>query len=129
MKRDRNEGILPGGMTKTRQRRRTYSRREVLRGAGAVALATTGLAAGATSAGCGRRKPTGGPVTLDFYCYSTQEFRYHYAEKLIPAFEKAHPGIKIRFNESFGEMYDGKLLTLIAGGVAPDVFHIVQSNF
>ncbi|MEO6434729.1 MAG: sugar ABC transporter substrate-binding protein, partial [Tepidisphaeraceae bacterium] len=52
-----------------------------------------------------------------------------FANKLIPAFEKKHPGIKVRFNEAFGEMYDGKLLTLIAGKVAPDVFHVTQSNF
>ena len=82
--------------------------------------------------GCSRRRAPArsGPVTLDFYTYSNPEWRYHYTEKIIPAFEKTHPGIKVRFNEAFGErMYDGKLLTLIAGGVAPDVFHVVQSNY
>ncbi|MEA2711795.1 MAG: multiple sugar transport system substrate-binding protein [Phycisphaerales bacterium] len=69
-----------------------------------------------------------GAVTLDFYTYSTPEFRY-LASRVIPAFEKTHPGIKVRINEGFGELYDGKLLTLIAGKVAPDVFHVVQSNF
>jgi multiple sugar transport system substrate-binding protein len=102
--------------------RRAYSRRQVLKAAATAAAA--GLAAG-----CGRAKPAGGPVTIDFYTYSTPEFRYLFANKLIPAFEKKHPGIKVRFNEAFGEMYDGKLLTLIAGKVAPDVFHVTQTNF
>lgn len=87
-------------------------------------------AASAVITGCNRNRPTAGRVTLDFYNYSNPEWRYYYTENLIPAFEKKHPGIKVRFNEAFGDkMYDGKLLTLIAGGVAPDVFHVVQSNF
>ena len=98
------------------------TRRQVLKGA----LAATA----ATALGCGRsRERTGGRVTLDFYTYSNPEWRDLFGRRLIPAFERDHPGIKIRFNEAFGEMYDGKLLTLIAGKVAPDIFHVTQSNF
>ena len=129
MKKGRSEGILRGEMASPR---RTVSRRQVLKAAGAagaagVAATLGGLGGGV--GGCGPSRPVGGPVTLDFYTYSTPEVRYLFATKLIPAFEKRHPGIKVRFNEAFGEMYDGKLLTLIAGKVAPDVFHVTQTNF
>src|SRR4030095_13119027 len=102
--------------------RTTPTRRQLLKGA----------LAGATAAalGCGRsRQHNEGAVTLDFYTYSNPEWRDLFGRRLIPAFERAHPGIKIRFNEAFGEMYDGKLLTLIAGKVAPDIFHVTQGNF
>ncbi len=99
---------------------RKPTRRSFLKSAAAVAL----------TSGCARKRPTGGTVTLDFYNYSNPEWRYYYTDKLIPAFEKSHPGIKVKFNEAFGDrMYDGKLLALVAGNVAPDVFHVVQSNF
>ena len=107
---------------------RRLSRRTFLcRAAGAAVAAAAPL-----GAGCVRRPRAvyDGTVTLDFYNYSNPEWRYYYTENLIPAFEKKHRGIKVRFNEAFGDaMYDGKLLTLIAGGVAPDVFHVVQSNY
>jgi multiple sugar transport system substrate-binding protein len=100
--------------------------------AASAAAAAAGVGAGVVG-GCSKRQAArdeSGAVTLDFYNYSNPEWRYYYTEKLIPAFERKHPGIKVRFNEAFGDrMYDGKLLTLIAGGVAPDVFHVVQSNY
>jgi multiple sugar transport system substrate-binding protein len=98
------------------------SRREVLR-------ATAAAAAGAALSGCARKADTTGPVTLDFYTYSNPEWRELFGKRLIPAFEKTHPGIKVRYNEGFGDNYDSKLLTLIAGKVAPDLFHVTQTNF
>jgi multiple sugar transport system substrate-binding protein len=108
--------------------RRGFIKRAVVAGARAGAAAA---AVGTVGAGCGKRGAVrDGAVTLNFYNYSNPEWRYYYTQNLIPAFERKHPGIKVRFNEAFGDrMYDGKLLTLIAGGVAPDVFHVVQSNF
>jgi multiple sugar transport system substrate-binding protein len=88
-------------------------------------------AAAAGLAGCGSRpKDPPGVVTLDFYNYATPEFLALYNEKLIPAFEQRRPHIKIRMNSSLGDAgYDAKLLTLIAGKMAPDLFHVTQQNF
>ena len=83
-------------------------------------------------AGCaGRKQPVEtGVVTLTFYNYATPEFLKLYHEDLIPAFERAHPNIKIVMNESLGDQgYDAKLLTLIAGHIAPDLIHVTQQNF
>lgn len=89
------------------------------------------LAASATLAGCSARPADPpGSVTLDFYNYATPEFLALYNEKLIPAFERQNPGIRIRMNSSLGDAgYDAKLLTLIAGKLAPDLFHVTQQNF
>ena len=69
-------------------------------------------------------------MTLNFFMYASPEWLKLYNELLIPAFEKANPGIKIRMTISLGDAgYDAKLLTLIAGGLPPDVFHVTQNNF
>ena len=125
--------ILVGVVPSRTISRRRFLGRAARAGAGALGAGAVGAGAGGGIGGCGRRgagRGRGGGVTLDFYNYSNPEWRYYYTQNLIPAFERKHPGIKVRFNEAFGDrMYDGKLLTLIAGGVAPDVFHVVQSNF
>jgi multiple sugar transport system substrate-binding protein len=93
--------------------------------------AARGAAAAALAAGCERRAavPTG-VVELDFYTYATPEFRRLFHRQLTPAFLRAHPGLRIRVNESMGDAgYDAKLLTLIAGRIAPDLFHVTQQNF
>jgi multiple sugar transport system substrate-binding protein len=108
---------------------RRISRRQILKSSLAMGAGAALGGAAVGTAGCARRKPTGGPVTLDFYTYSNPEWRDLFGKRLIPAFERKHPGIKIRFNEAFGEMYEGKLLILIAGKQAPDVFHVTQTNF
>lgn len=69
-------------------------------------------------------------MTLEWYNYATPEFLAIYNEQLIPAFEKRYPRIRIHMNSSQGDAgYDAKLLTLIAGGLAPDLFHVTQQNF
>lgn len=94
---------------------------------GLAALATTVMVAG-----CGPREKAqpAGQVTLEFFNYASPEFLALYNEKLIPAFEKKHPNIKIRMVTSMGDTgYDAKLLTLIAGKIAPDLIHVTQQNF
>lgn len=108
-----------------REKERKPSRRAFLKTAGA-------MAAGGAVAGCGRGRVETRPgvVTLDFYTYATSNFYKFYTQVLIPGFERENPHIKIRLNNSFGESgYDSKLLTLIAGGMAPDVFHVTHENF
>lgn len=94
------------------------------------------LLAAATLAGCGPRSsvqsPPGqdGVVTLTFFNYASPEFLELYENQLIPAFEKAHPNIKIRTITDLGNTnYDAKLLTLIAGKIPPDLIHVTQANF
>ncbi len=98
------------------------TRRTFLKGAAS-------LAAGATL-GCSTDPPDEpGKITLTFLNYATPEFLTLY-KNLIAGFEAAHPNIRIRQITSLGDAgYDTKLLTMIAGGIPPDVFHVVQSNF
>ncbi len=71
-----------------------------------------------------------GRVIIEWYNYATPEFLELYEKYLIPEFERTHPNIKIRLNSSMGDTgYDAKLLTLIAGKIAPDIIHITQQNF
>src|SRR5689334_2096716 len=71
-----------------------------------------------------------GVVRLDFYTFSSPEFRKLFHDQLTPAFLRARPDIRIRVNESMGDAgYDAKLLALIAGKLAPDVFRVHQQNF
>lgn len=97
-----------------------------------------GLTAGALLAGgsgmlsgCNRRERfEDGKLVLDFYTPSSPEFNELYQNKLVPAFEKKFPKIRVRVNSSLGDAgYDAKLLTLIAGKMAPDIFHVTQTNF
>src|SRR5215218_9785209 len=101
---------------------RGASRRDFLKGAAAT-LAGAAL-------GCDSAPPEEpGKVTLTFLNYATPEFLALYKE-LIAGFERAHPNIRIRHITSLGDAgYETKLLTMIAGGIPPDVFHVVQSNF
>jgi multiple sugar transport system substrate-binding protein len=90
------------------------------------------LAAAALLAGCGSRAPRIAPgvVTLEFFNYASPEFLELYDNKLIPAFEKSHPGIKIRTITDLGNTsYDAKLMTLMAGKIPPDLIHVTQQSF
>ena len=71
-----------------------------------------------------------GRVVIEWYNYATPEFLELYDKYLIPEFERTHPNIKIRLNVSMGDTgYDAKLLTLVAGKIAPDIVHMTQQNF
>src|SRR3954467_8050068 len=71
-----------------------------------------------------------GAVELSFYTFSSPEFRRLFHDQLTLAFQGLHPHIRVRINESMGDAgYDAKLLTLIAGNLAPDVFRVHQQNF
>jgi len=82
-------------------------------------------------AGCDKRQRfEDGRLVLDFFNYASPEFIALYETKLIPAFEKKYPKIKVRMTTSMGDAgYDAKLLTMIAGKIAPDIFHVTQANF
>jgi multiple sugar transport system substrate-binding protein len=96
-------------------------------------LRTASISAAAATAvlGCDRRPALpAGIVELDFYTFSGPEFRRLFHEQLTPAFLRSHPDIRIRVNESMGDAgYEAKLLMLIAGKLAPDLFRVHQQNF
>src|SRR5690606_37095941 len=61
---------------------------------------------------------------------SSPEFLELCRNELVPAIEKKFARIKVRVNSSLGDAgYDAKLLTLIAGKMAPDIFLVTQTNF
>lgn len=85
-----------------------------------------------TLAGCGAERPKDPPgvVTLEFFNYASPEFLELYNNKLIPAFEKEHPNIRVRTITDLGNTsYDAKLMTLMAGKIPPDLIHVTQQNF
>jgi multiple sugar transport system substrate-binding protein len=85
--------------------------------------------------GCERRarersRAPDGTVTVEFFNYTTPEFLRLYNTQLIPAFHSAYPKIRIHMSTSLGDAgYEAKLLTLVAGGLAPDIVHVTQGNF
>jgi multiple sugar transport system substrate-binding protein len=87
--------------------------------------------ASAVAAGCRpSQRDYAGKVEISFYHYASPEYLRLYNDHLIPAFESAHPDIKVRMITSLGDAgYDTKLLTLILSDLSPDVFHILHQNF
>lgn len=104
------------------------SRRKFLGGVTGLGAAAMG---GSLLTGCEHRpQDPPGVTTIEFYNYATPEFLDLYQNKLIVAFERKFPHIKIRMNTSLGDAgYDAKLLTLIAGKMPPDLIHVTQQNF
>lgn len=104
------------------------SRRQFLQFAAGAALLG---GSGALLSGCSKRERfEDGRLVLDFFNYASPEFLHIYETKLIPAFEQKYPKVKIRMTTSMGDAgYDAKLLTMIAGKIAPDIFHVTQANF
>jgi multiple sugar transport system substrate-binding protein len=99
-----------------------WSRRTFLKSA---AVTAAGVALGCDSG----PQDEPGKVTLTFLNYATPEFLALYKE-VIAGFEATHPKIKIRQLISLGDAgYDTKLLTMVAGGIPPDLFHVTQANF
>src|SRR5690242_7888232 len=111
-------------MGKQSKAARSMSRRRFMKAAGALALTS--------AVGCNRRtssRLTG--ITLEYYAMmATPEIQALYRDRLVPAFESRHPGIRVNLNMSLGDAgYDSKLLTMIAAKMPPDLFHVSLQNF
>jgi multiple sugar transport system substrate-binding protein len=66
--------------------------------------------------------PPAGPVTITFWHAYNADTETPFLEKtIIPAFESAHPDIKVQAVNIPYDQFHQKLLTAIAGGTAPDV--------
>lgn len=70
-------------------------------------------------AGCGAREA--GPTTLDFWAMGSEGER---VQALLPAFERRHPGIRVRVQKIPWSAAHEKLLTAHVGGTLPDVFQL-----
>lgn len=70
-------------------------------------------------AGCGTRDA--GMTTLDFWAMGSEGER---VRALLPAFERQHPGIKVRVQQIPWSAAHEKLLTAHVGGTLPDVFQL-----
>jgi multiple sugar transport system substrate-binding protein len=73
------------------------------------------------SAACGTSTAQTATVTVNFWHGYNPEETKVFNTKVIPAFELAHPGIKIQAQAVPYDAFHKKLLTAIAGGQAPDV--------
>lgn len=63
-------------------------------------------------------------VTLEFWTISLQPFFTDYVNGMIAAYERSHPGVKIRWVDVQFAAIEQKLLASLAGGVAPDVVNL-----
>ena len=65
-----------------------------------------------------------GTTTIEFWTISLQPFFTKFINGLIDGYQRAHPDIRIRWIDVQPQALDQKLLSSIAGGVAPDVVNL-----
>ena len=63
-------------------------------------------------------------VQLEFWTISLQPLLTAHVQGAIGRYERAHPGVRVRWIDLQLEALDQKLLAAIAGGVAPDVVNL-----
>ncbi len=63
-------------------------------------------------------------VLLEFWTISLQPYSTAYIQGLIGRYQRAHPGVRIRWIDVQLQALAEKLLAAIAGGVAPDVVNL-----
>lgn len=81
-----------------------------------IAVALVALASAAA--------PAAPRVTLEFWTISLQPFFTKYMNQLIADYEKANPGVDIRWIDVQFQAIEQKLLAAIAGRVPPDVVNL-----
>jgi putative chitobiose transport system substrate-binding protein len=82
----------------------------------AVGVLVLLLTAGAASAGP--------QVSLEFWTIALQPICTAYVRGLIGRYERAHPGVRVRWIDLQMQALDEKLLAAIAAGTAPDVVNL-----
>ncbi|WP_175639288.1 ABC transporter substrate-binding protein [Metabacillus schmidteae] len=70
-----------------------------------------------------------GVVTLKFMGWEASPLETESVKKGIAKFEEAHPNIKVEYTPVPGDQYASKLLTMMAGDAAPDVFFLGASDY
>lgn len=63
-------------------------------------------------------------TSIEFWTISLQPFFTAYVQRLIDTYERAPPGVRVRWIDVQPQAIDQKLLAAIAGGVAPDVVNL-----
>lgn len=63
-------------------------------------------------------------VTIEFWTISLQPFFNDYVNGLIAAYERATPGVKVRWVDVQFQAVEQRLLAALAGGVPPDVVNL-----
>ena len=69
------------------------------------------------------------PVTLRYFTFSAAPDHLEDLDQKIAIFKEAHPNINIEVETAPWDDYFTKLQTMIAGGIAPDVFELNYENF
>ncbi|HTD46473.1 MAG TPA: extracellular solute-binding protein, partial [bacterium] len=83
-----------------------------------AAVAALGLLLGAAPASPSPR------VSLEFWTIALQPLLTAYVQDMIGRYERTHPGVRVRWIDLQFQSLDQKLLSAIAGGVAPDVVNL-----
>ena len=83
-----------------------------------AALAALGLLLGAAPASSGPQVP------VEFWTIALQPLLTAYVQDMIGRYARAHPGVHVRWIDLQFQSLDQKLLSAIAGGVAPDVVNL-----
>jgi len=65
-----------------------------------------------------------GPTTIEFWTISLEPFFTTFVNGLIDRYQRAHPDVRVRWIDVQPQALDQKLLSSIAGGVAPDVVNL-----
>jgi len=91
------------------------------------ALIKRALAAVLLGSAAGCRRPTadvhGGPTTITFASFGNT-FEVEVLHRLLTAFERENHDVRVKYVH-IPQSYDAVLLTMIAGGSAPDLFYVL----
>lgn len=87
----------------------------------AVVAATAMVAAGA--AACGGTGGSGGKTTLTFWTH-THPPMIKLNKKLIAAYEKKHPNVRIEYQTIPNTQFGTKMLTALSNGTGPDIINM-----
>ncbi|TDF98693.1 ABC transporter substrate-binding protein [Paenibacillus piri] len=95
------------------------------------ACSSEGGAAGGTAkpAGSADKSGAGEAVTLKFMGWEASPLETESVKKGLDSFMKSHPNIKVDYQPVPNAQYSQKLLTLLAGNAAPDVFFLGATDY
>ncbi|WP_116199983.1 ABC transporter substrate-binding protein [Amycolatopsis circi] len=93
------------------------------RAAIAASLALTSLLAAACGSGADSGSGDGGPVTLTFQSLSDQPAAIAATNKIVGAWNQAHPDTQVKVVQAGWDSAYDKLITQFNAGTAPDIVH------
>ncbi|MFF8790768.1 ABC transporter substrate-binding protein [Streptomyces sp. NPDC015125] len=99
--------------------RARFSRRGLL--AAAAALPAAGLLPGCSDDG--RRRASGGRITLRFQSLAWQQDSLRANKQLVAAWNRQHPEVQVQYVQGAWPTVHDQLLTSFEGGEAPDIIH------